>query len=97
MNLLEIFQEDFDVFDEWGSLMEWRFTICHIIYHQFGPEHVPEKWRYKPSPLENGIDLDEYELIETYNLLDYSINELVDFGNYLFDCATVLKEKGEDY
>jgi hypothetical protein len=97
MSLLDSFEQDFDVYDSWGSTMEWFFTVCHVIHHQFGLEHVPENWEYKPGFLDTELNPDDYHLIETYSFLDYPVTDLIELGEMLNKVAGELKEEGKDY
>ena len=97
MSLLDSFEKDFDIYDPWGSTMEWLFTVCHVIHHQFGLEFIPKSWEYRPGFLDTELNREEFHLIETYSFLDYSVTDLIELGEMLNKASEELKAQEKDY
>ena len=95
--LLKYFKEDFDHHDQWGCVMEWFFTVAHLIHHKCGLHNVPAEWEYRPSPLDTEIDAEEFHLIKFWDLDKFECDDLIGFGNVLSRYTDKLKAAGKNY
>jgi len=97
-DLLKYFKEDFSLkHDPWGLTMDWFFTVAHILYFK---NHlaIPKEWEYSPGAFFSGdIDDEEYLLINLYDLLAYSTEDLVFMGNKMDKISKELRKRGLDY
>lgn len=81
--------------DDWGNVMHWWFTIAEEIYWHRGPSlEVPPSWRFRPSPLGETSDPDDYALSAVREADD---STLAAFGALIHRYAQRLKHIGRDY
>lgn len=96
--LIDLFDSTDDG-DEYGNCMGWWFATSHVLWHL---DEVPDEWDYNhglcpdydPNDSEN---FDEAEL--QYLLSDdlVSVQDLIEFGNTLYNVFEILKAQGKDY
>lgn len=98
--VLDLFREDFDSYDAWGSTLMAHFDIAECLYRH-GAD-IPEEWEFSPSPfLHVGDELPEdasYFATEIDLLMRQGhYSNLVHAGNVLSRYAMQLKLAGKDY
>lgn len=80
--------------DKWGDIMNWWFTIAEEIYHNRPNLSVPTEWQFKPSPLGNCNEPDNY----TTTIIEAATdNALMKFGALIHRYAEMLKTAGQSY
>lgn len=77
--------------DWWGDTMAWWFAVAGEMWER--GLTIPEKWRYRPSPL-GGKEEGQYETEICEQADD---DALLIFGRALDRYAAKLKAAGEDY
>jgi hypothetical protein len=98
--VLDLFREDFDSYDAWGSVLSAHFDIAECLYRN-GCD-VPEEWEFSPSPFlmpgQGPTDDDSMFYIDIDLMLRRGhYSNLVHAGNVLMRYAAQLRLAGMDY
>lgn len=86
-----VYLEDHDPGDAWGSVMGAFFDVAEEL-HARG-EDCPASWEFRPASYDPA-DVDEREPTIATGV---DTDVLIDFGNWLEDCADALQRNGLDY
>lgn len=75
--------------DYWGSVMSALFDVCAFLYQN--EVSIPSDWEYRVS---NSGD----PQVETHDYIEhYPLEDVLNFGHFLYYMKCMLKDLGEDY
>ena len=80
--------------DDWGDAMSAWFVIADEIYFNRSRLDVPDEWRFRPSPLGESNDPDDF-VVGVVRLADDDV--LMRFGQLMNRYCRLLKHLGKDY
>ena len=80
--------------DVWGETMHWWFVVADEIYFNRPAMHVPDEWRFRPSPLGPSNEPGDLAADVVHDAGDEA---LARFGAFVHRYAQRLKAAGADY
>ena len=92
--LKDLYREEADSYDLWGSALGAHFDVCEELLRQ--GEEIPCEWGYSPGMVTGEVAEDEASMFRLA-IVDHDADELRAFGNLLDRYARVLKRAGRDY
>jgi len=91
-DLIQLFREEYDPFDPYGSAMAVMFDVAAAI-HNRDPGQVPDRWAYRPGAGGAVIESDDWQEY----LSEAATPEIERFGDFLERVTERCSRHGMDY